>query len=485
MRGNFSRFGFLAGILNIYIMISSANWLSDTANAWDIWIAPQTGARWIKRRQSERLGALLEFARKHSRFYRRLYDRLPVATTDLMSLPPVSRQVLMGAFDDWVTDRDVSRDQVDAFLGDRRLIGELFKGRYAVWKSSGTSGRPGVFLHDRHALAIYDMLLAQRGWAKFPFGDAARDLWGRPWRMACLTANEDHFAGISSWRRIAVKYPLYGALMRDFSVLTPINQLVEALNDWQPLQLVAYPSILALLAKEQGGGRLRIAPAVIVAGGEYIDACQHDLIEKAFGCPMRCVYACSECDYIAFECANRNLHVNADWIILEPVDADYHPVDPGETSRSVLVTNLANRIQPIVRYELDDSVTILPEPCPCGNPLPAIRVEGRRDEIMVFQARDGTAVTILPMAITTVIDVVPGICRFQITRVGENALRVACEFANPHDAPAVARTVRSRLMDFLAAHNLKDIRITVDDRPPVTDPVSGKFRQVISMIDNG
>ena len=40
-------------------------------------------------------------------------------------------------------------------------------------------------------------------------------------------------------------------------------------------------------------------------------------------------------------------------------------------------TNLANRVQPILRYELGDSVTIVPAPCPCGNALPVIEVAGR------------------------------------------------------------------------------------------------------------
>ena len=43
-------------------------------------------------------------------------------------------------------------------------------------------------------------------------------------------------------------------------------------------------------------------------------------------------------------------------MILEPVDRDYRPTPPGELSHTVLLTNLANAVQPIIRYDLGDSV---------------------------------------------------------------------------------------------------------------------------------
>jgi len=38
----------------------------------------------------------------------------------------------------------------------------------------------------------------------------------------------------------------------------------------------------------------------------------------------------------------------------------------------VLLTNLANLVQPLVRYEIGDIVTMATEPCDCGNHLPLI-----------------------------------------------------------------------------------------------------------------
>nr|BFE45663.1 hypothetical protein GCM10017547_35560 [Pseudarthrobacter oxydans] len=50
----------------------------------------------------------------------------------------------------------------------------------------------------------------------------------------------------------------------------------------------------------------------------------------------------------------------------------------------MLLSNLANRIQPILRYDLGDSVTTRTDPCPCGDPTPAIHVQGRTAELLTF-----------------------------------------------------------------------------------------------------
>src|SRR5439155_21307811 len=71
-------------------------------------------------------------------------------------------------------------------------------------------------------------------------------------------------------------------------------------------------------------------------------------------------------------------HVNADLAVLEVVDDDGRPVPPGTPGAKVYVTNLYNRVQPVIRYEVGDVVTMSPDPCPCGNPLPLVQSVGGR-----------------------------------------------------------------------------------------------------------
>ena len=93
-------------------------------------------------------------------------------------------------------------------------------------------------------------------------------------------------------------------------------------------------------------------------------------------------YAASEAMPLALPCRQGRLHVNSDWFLTEPIDPAGQPVPPGSRSDALLVTNLANYVQPIIRYQLGDSVVVSKEPCQCGSPLETISVEGQTDEIL-------------------------------------------------------------------------------------------------------
>ena len=86
------------------------------------------------------------------------------------------------------------------------------------------------------------------------------------------------------------------------------------------------------------------------------------------------------------------------------------PLSDGQRSDTVLVTNLANDVQPLIRYELGDSVVIAAEPCPRGSPLPTVTPEGRTDEILKVSSAGGGEVQLLPMAIATVVRKHAGSC---------------------------------------------------------------------------
>ena len=60
-----------------------------------------------------------------------------------------------------------------------------------------------------------------------------------------------------------------------------------------------------------------------------------------------------------------------------------------------------NYVQPIIRYDLGDRITMLPDLCTCGSALPSVRVEGRSDEILTFRSPSGDDVHLLPVALAT------------------------------------------------------------------------------------
>lgn len=452
-------------------------WWNWCARTTDVWWTRQRGLAAVEAVQRQRLHELVAFARANSPFYREHYRMLPPGDVGTAALPVVGKAELLPRFDDWVTDRRVTRADVERFLADHDNVGRWYRGRYLVWTSSGSTGVPGIFLQDADAIATYDALLAAQLRAPALAMSIAWTLAASGRCAALVTATGGHYASVASWRRLAGASPL--VRMRSFSILQPLPELVAALNACRPALLASYPTMLSLLAGEQLAGRLAIAPACLWSGGECLTAAARREIERAFGCRVVNEYGASECMSMAVGCEAGWLHVNADWVVLEPVDADYRPTPPGQPSHSVLLTNLANRVQPVIRYDLGDSVVVNPEPCACGNPLPAIQVEGRRDDIVALLGPDGSSVRLLPLALATVVEESCGVHRFQIVQDDPRRLRLrldaggdsARRAAWPHAAAALSR--------YLGAQGLANVEIALDEGPPAPEPTSGKLKHVI------
>jgi len=445
------------------------------------WFTRAAGPAAIASARAARTARLIRFARAHSAYYRRAWRALPDRELALSEVPVATKHDLMAHFDEWVTDRAVSRTGVEAFTADRAHIGERYLGRYVIWKSSGSTGEPGVYVQDEGALVTYDALIvlqlaAARLTRAYTWG-----VLGRGGRAALIAATGDHFASIASWQRVCRGTPWPNA--RAFSVLDPLPGLVADLNAYQPAFVASYPTMLALLAQEQQAGRLRVRPACLWSGGEYLAPSTASTIERAFGCPVLNEYGSSECMSIASGCREGWLHVNDDWVALEPVDRNYRPVPPGEPSHTALLTNLANQVQPIIRYDLGDSVVAAPKRCRCGNPTLAIRVQGRIDDVVAFNAPDGRAVSLLPLALTTVVEDAADIHRFQLVARPPHRLALRLDIGAYEHRRNVWQAVSEALTRYLSAQSLDNVEVVLDASPPVVDPRSGKLRSVI--VDRG
>jgi phenylacetate-coenzyme A ligase PaaK-like adenylate-forming protein len=391
------------------------------ADALAVTYAPATA--WQARRDT-RLAALLARAASASPLYRKLLAPVGGEAAHLVDVPPMRKAALMGEFGQWVTDPEVSLAALHDFTRDPERIGQPFLGRYTVWESSGSCGEPAVFVLDERAMAAGDALEAARG----PVATDAPSAWLRGWpgtlRLAFVGAVDGHFASIVSLQRARRLNPWLDASLRTFSFLQPLGELVAALDAWQPSVLSSYPSMAWVLAQEQAAGRLHLNLQSVWTGGETLGAAQRDAITHAFGAPVRDSYGASECLTIASECRRGHLHLNADWVILEPVDAEWRPVAAGEVGTTTLVTHLASHVQPVIRYELGDRVRVVPGACGCGSTLPMIEVQGRCDDVLTLRGAQDRPVHLAPLALTTVLEEQGGVFDFELVQTGERSLEL-------------------------------------------------------------
>jgi phenylacetate-coenzyme A ligase PaaK-like adenylate-forming protein len=260
----------------------------------------------------------------------------------------------------------------------------------------------------------------------------------------------------------------------------PIGRIVEQLNAIPNLtSILTYPSILAILAKEKEDGRLRIEPMIVRTGGETLtdDLCAR--VRQAFPSLKRDVidaYGCTECLVPSIKCSHGRHHVNEDWVILEAVNEAMRPVPDGTLSATVLLTVLANDVQPFIRYDLGDCLRFYTDPCPCGSPFRSFQVEGREATLI----RVGE-VTLSPLVFDLEHEYAR---RVQMVQTSDNGFEVRMEPADDAPAGVVFEEVIQSVKQVFRDNGLEDVVVRESLAPPVVT-ASGKFHEVLPLRSTG
>lgn len=417
----------------------------------------------IKQIQQNRLNRLVRYAKANSPYYRKLYEGVG-DDFSLEDLPPVSKPDMMANFDDVLTDRNITMHRVDTFTKDMENIGRMIDGRYLIFKTSGSTGNPAVVLYDKQNIDVSSAVAAFRTFAR---REDYRAFMKHGKKTAGVFADFGFYLACGMSRYLQLKMPRRKTKIT-VDVNAPEEEIIRQLNEFQPSMLSGYPSNLALLADCEG---LQIHPDVIITGGELLtDEIRKKLTER-FGCYVQTHYSCTEAGEIACECSEGHLHINEDWVIVEPVDSDNRPVGCGQRSDKVLITNLSNCIQPLIRYELTDRIIVHDEKCRCGKMSRWLEIEGRTDDILNF----GHNVQIAPMSLYKIMEEVRPIRRFQLVQRSLCRLELRIE---AEDRTSAFHEAAHELRLFFESKGLSDIEVVLSDELPQADRISGKFKHV-------
>ncbi|WP_236981596.1 MULTISPECIES: phenylacetate--CoA ligase family protein [Mycobacterium] len=418
--------------------------------------------------QRRSLHTLLSHAVEHSPFHRRRLGDIDVTDidpTDLSALPVMTKAEMMEALDDVFTDPRLRRGDIESSLAATVERPVPILDDYIALSTGGCSGRRGLFVYDRAATAGFLSALARPPVESLRCATAPT----KPPRIAMVAApSAVHATGLLAALTEGGDAPAHVDLV---PATQPIWEIVDRLNAWQPEVLGGYASMLVRLAVEAGAGRLRIAPTEVNTTSETLLPEMRVSIREAFGVPVFDGFGSTEGlvgktgpddDVFAF---------NTDMCIVELVDADNRPVAPGVPSAKVLVTNLYNLVQPLIRYELTDIFTRQPDADEHGH-LRA-RVQGRSDDVLRYQHT-----TIHPIAIRSVLATTPGVTDYQVHQT-VCGIEVFAIFEDDRVQYGLAGRLRRALVD--AGLNRPEVTVHAVDRVD-RHPVSGKLRRFVPLI---
>ena len=336
------------------------------------------------------------------------------------------------------------------------------------FNTGGSTGEPLVFYvgKDRTNHDVGGKWRATRWWG-VDIGDTELVVWGSPIELGA----QDRL------RR------LRDGVMR--SHLLPAFEMSEAkLDDFitvirrkKPRMLFGYPSALSLIARHahKRGRRLDdLGVKVVFVTSERLYDEQRQAISAAFGCPVANGYGGRDAGFIAHECPSGGMHLMAEDTVVELIDSEGQPVNEGQAGE-IVVTHLAGREFPFLRYRTGDIAVMDTRHCACGRGLPMLReIQGRSTDFVV--AADGTVMH--GLSLIYILRDLPGIQAFKITQNSRTEVVVEIVEDSGFDY-----SCQAGILDGFRKRLGVEVEVHIRFVENIAPERSGKFRYVVSHVN--
>jgi phenylacetate-CoA ligase len=426
--------------------------------------------------QSKRFKKILRHVLTYSIFYQSYYRKHGITLDNVENisvtdLPPISKETMMNNYDEFVCDRFLKRRNIEKFLSSSRDPREKYHNIYTVIHTSGSCGAISLFVYGPEDWAVVKALVVAR---------VIKPIFHFPRRIkvSFIGATDGHFAGVS----LASEVPrTYGRFL-PLSINSPLENIDQQSNTFHPDVLGGYASGIHLLSQEQLKGNIAIRPDRVICTSDPLTLEMRNTIKQAFGRDPINFYAGSESLTMAVQCkCHENLHVFTDWHIFEAVDDNLRPVAAG-TPGNLLLTNLYNYTQPLIRYQMHDEVVFDQRPCGCGLPFPTIRnLAGRQEEFLWFDTAEGRRDYLHPIVLVELF--VAGLKKFQVIQTQRNEMLMKVMIDGNQNE--VLAAIRQRMHEIFCGKKLEttvQLNLEVVENIP-NDPRTGKFKLIIPLKD--
>lgn len=399
-----------------------------------------------------RLKTLLTHAGIHVPYYRDLFARRGFdpasvnSTADLQHLP--------------FLDKATIRAHTEA-LKSQRAVG------LTRFNTGGSSGEPLIFFigNERVSHDVAAKWRATRWWG-VDIGDPEIVMWGSPIELG----SQDR---IRQLRDALMRTKLLPAFE-----MSPekVDGFIREIQTMRPKMLFGYPSAFAHIAthaRNHGIPMDNLGIKVAFVTSERLYDHQRELIQGVFGCPVANGYGGRDAGFIAHQCPAGGMHLTHEDIIVEIIDGEGRVLPAGQAGE-IVITHLATRDFPFIRYRTGDVGTLDESPCPCGRTLPLLKeIQGRSTDFLV--AADGTVMH--GLALIYIVRDLPGVKQFKIEQESLDLTRILlvtdAEFDDA-SIPGIVAGAKARLGQGV------DVQVRlVGEIPPEK---SGKYRYVVSRV---
>ncbi len=309
----------------------------------------------IRSYQLQRIRQICACSFEHSDFCRARINEAGIQDFETMTLDDFARIR--------PTTKSEIREQLPAMISRKATIESLRK-----TATGGTTTSPTTFymdwgtFHKRWATSYF-----QDRWMSRFRGERLAYLWGAPQDFPQTSSLKNKIRNAFSNVLFLRSTPLDEATFGDY---------YQRLKTFSPRHLQAYATPLSMFADFLLDRGLELKIPSISVTAEPLLAAAADRIEQAFGSRPYNWYGARELGRIATECSCRKgMHVNCYSLYVEVASGDKYV---GQNQGEAIITDLWNIGMPLLRYQIEDVISVDTERCDCGRELPRImNVAGR------------------------------------------------------------------------------------------------------------
>lgn len=403
----------------------------------------------IRSLQEKRLRKILKYAYDNSEYYHKTFsdkgiNLKNIGTFPISEFPVTDKALLIENFESIVTSKDLNQEELRKFDREENKNKKVFKGKYHIVHSSGSTGKPAYFVYDEKAWE-YLLVGVIRGalWNMSMF-QILKYLFKGP-RIMYVAATDGRYGGA-----MAVGDGIEGVKGNQFflDVKTPLNEWISKTEKFKPDMIVGYPSAVKILGELVENGELNVNVFRVVSCGEPLSSNLREYFKKIFKADVINYYGASESLALGVE-----YDTNEGMYLFD--DMNYIEINEG----NIYVTSLYNYSQPLIRYKIADRLRIKNEN-DLKYPFTAVEnILGRDEDMLWFETNEGTKEFLHPLAIEGFC--VEGLLDYQFRQLSENSFEMIAQISDEDKKNHIEVEIHNMMKKILDEKNMNYVKFYI------------------------
>lgn len=419
--------------------------------------------------QEEALQKILLYVFNNSAFYRDSFQKAGITAENISKksideFPVIDKETFLENYNQLITVNDVTQDEMRIFDAEEKRKDKLFKDKYHLVHSSGSTGLPAYFLYDENAWESMLVGIIRAALWDMSLFEMIKLLIEKP-KILYLAATDGRYGGV-----MAVGDGIDGLHMKQLhlDVQCPISEWIKEVDLFKPNVIIAYPSAVKIMAELIQKNKLSVSIERVITCGEPLHPNLEKMFERVFKCPIINVYGASESLALGVGISGR------DGICLFN-DLNYIEIEDDR----IYVTCLYNYAQPLIRYCISDELELMNSKEQLNAFTWVKTILGRNEDLLWFEDETGDEDFIHPLSIEGIC--VEGLRDYQFKKTGKNSFEMYIETDDGINKNNIEQTVNKKMEEILKDKQMLYVKFKVKFVKCIfPDEKTGKKKLVIT-----